>query len=1246
MSHPIEQRIRVLRARVRRLVVVYGLSWIVAAVTGAVVVLGLTDYLIRFQDPGLRVICSLLVFGVLGWTGYRCLYLPLFVRLGEVDLALRLQRRFPDLEDRLVSSVEFLKQAEDDPVAGSPALRRAVIAQTTAETERLDFSDVLDLRPPFRAAMVTVSICLVAAILVVLAPDTSQTAVARLVNPFNETPYPQHTHLMLCREVNRVARGQTFRVEVVDRERAKLPKEVRIHYRFEDPEGSTTEEVEPMQFIDGATAARGLTGAAADLRKKGMTIARRQNVVRPFSYWVEGGDDNSMAYRPISVEVVDPPGLKSPRVKLTPPSYTGWPSETVKGKLIRALVGTRVQISAGTTRPLKSAVAWLADGRRVDGGLTGRQGRAVAAEFVIEDPGEEEALGSVRFELIDKQNLSGEVAWEIRAMPDQPPTASIKRPGDTVFATPQAVVPLEVAAADDLAIRQIALVLRPANRPAEGRPEPEQTLPPLYSGPERVEPQPAGGLSGRAEPGDRREVRHRWELADLELPPGTELTFHVTATDYRPQTGKSEPRRLVVITLEQLQDRIAGREGQILAELRRVLKMQRGSRSQVESLKIRLAEIGHLEQLDLDRLQGAELNQREVKRSLTSRSDGVPMHVLALLADLDNNKLDSPDVRRRMQTLLSEIDRLGREHLALIGRELTAAIKSAQIRLQEQPLPKPGDKSEQAKPSGRDAQVAASLTTAGEHQDKVIASLEAMLDQLAQWDNYRRFHREISQLLRDQQELGRRTTEVGRDTLSKQLKDLLPQEAADLKILAARQLELARRFDRIQDAMDRAVAELDQSDPLAAETVSDALAAARRLAISGQMLTSGGHLERNQIGQATARQRQIIEDLQEVLDILANRRQHELARLVKKLSEAEAELAEIERREAELRKKLEELSQTPDDARRRQELQRLAQQQNQLQQETERLARRLQRLLADQAAGTTRQAAGHMGQAGQCAGQGNCQGAGRAAAAAQNALQLARRQLEARRRQAQAELATEQLAGLEDNLKHVRRRQQDILGETQRFAGLQARDELTRAQTASLRDLARQQGSLQADTAQLGDKLDGAGAFQLTLSRAGGSMGRAAGLLNRRQTGPPTQEAEKNALGRLDLLLEALKKDPAADGQAGGTGSGTGRGGQGGKPGAVQMLAQLKLLKLLQEEVNLRTAKLHNAVDAAEPLTDEQQRQHAALSEEQGRLADLTSQLLQIQQQDPGDDPDALPDVQPDQDEEEGGLLPNEEEIP
>ena len=123
MAHPLEKRIAALRNRLRRLLAVYGLGWLVTAGLAAALAMGLLDYLLHFQDRGIRVIASLSVWGVVLWAGYRFLLVPQTARLSNAELARRVQRRFPQLNDGLASAVEFLDQPEDDPRAGSAALR-------------------------------------------------------------------------------------------------------------------------------------------------------------------------------------------------------------------------------------------------------------------------------------------------------------------------------------------------------------------------------------------------------------------------------------------------------------------------------------------------------------------------------------------------------------------------------------------------------------------------------------------------------------------------------------------------------------------------------------------------------------------------------------------------------------------------------------------------------------------------------------------------------------------------------------------------------------------------------------------------------------------------------------------------------------------------------------------------------------------------------------------------------------------
>src|SRR5688572_6155340 len=125
--HPLRQQIARLRRQIRRIALVYGLAWLAIGVLGSVLVLGLADYLIRFQDRGVRIIATLTLLGVVAWTIYRYLWPALSLRMSDVAIARRVERRFPELADRLSSAMDFLDQPEDEPIAGSAELRRAVV---------------------------------------------------------------------------------------------------------------------------------------------------------------------------------------------------------------------------------------------------------------------------------------------------------------------------------------------------------------------------------------------------------------------------------------------------------------------------------------------------------------------------------------------------------------------------------------------------------------------------------------------------------------------------------------------------------------------------------------------------------------------------------------------------------------------------------------------------------------------------------------------------------------------------------------------------------------------------------------------------------------------------------------------------------------------------------------------------------------------------------------------------------------
>ena len=76
---------------------------------------------------------------------------PLVVRFADLDIALKIEQRWPGLNDRLASTIQFLRLNPADERFGSPALREATIKQAIEETRSIDFRQAIEYRPILRA---------------------------------------------------------------------------------------------------------------------------------------------------------------------------------------------------------------------------------------------------------------------------------------------------------------------------------------------------------------------------------------------------------------------------------------------------------------------------------------------------------------------------------------------------------------------------------------------------------------------------------------------------------------------------------------------------------------------------------------------------------------------------------------------------------------------------------------------------------------------------------------------------------------------------------------------------------------------------------------------------------------------------------------------------------------------------------------------------------------------------------------
>ena len=353
----------------------------------------------------------------------------------------------------------------------------------------------------------------------------------RLAFPLGTADWPQRTHLGLRQPAEPVAivRGQPLEVKVIDTGDAPLPADCRIHYRLTDALGRMRVETEPMQLVGE------------------VMLARRENVTAPLEFCFTGGDDRNMNW--IEVRVIDPPVVRDLMLTVSPPEYTNWPEEQREATLTRPLLaGSRVQIAGKATKRLKPAsILRFDDGRELpleidDDGQSFHVGKSSSGATSYAPLIVEKSIGYT-LRLIDGDGVEGGGEnWQFRVLADAPPSVAIEQPAGDLFVTERAIVSFRVRARDDIALRQVSLVLSRSDATGVK----EETVA-LHAGPEKPPPSSLAAFdAGRV--GEEQTIEHAVDCAefpaDFQLSPGMQLTCQAVAADYHAQTGRSDPRVL------------------------------------------------------------------------------------------------------------------------------------------------------------------------------------------------------------------------------------------------------------------------------------------------------------------------------------------------------------------------------------------------------------------------------------------------------------------------------------------------------------------------------------------------------------------------------------------------------------------------------------------------------------------------------------------------------------------------------
>jgi hypothetical protein len=487
----IEKKLGQLRGHIRLMFVSWGLAKLTIWAAGLTLLLYYMDLMLKLPG-GLRLAFLLTAVVVLLVIAMRSLVYPLSRTLSDEDLALLVEREYPLLNDRLISSLQMLKNQERYKDAASEDMIRVVVGESFDIAGRLQFNEAVASRRLLYLVMGS----LVAMGLLFghawFARDSMSTWVKRalgagpawptstqlevlILTRDQQAQYPTTEDLVVNFTFNPEERIEELNVTGVyevaansDLRFIALPSgeipdkaEIQISTWQRDPQTGRYVQVgrevsRPMQ--------RNTTTGSEETETVFFSY-NKMSIISPLEQiTIKAGDASA---GPFTLRVIPAPELDSPlELTFNYPEYLVIPSVTTQELPIDAVAGTEVEFRFSTTKPLRlegpgaSAITVDYNVGSSDRFSIDTDQAAGANHYRARIPALRLGMSRYRLRLVDNQGIenSRNIGDLVQVKEDTAPTVRVLFSGDPlvsnqlVYITRNAVLPLELEMVDDYGI--------------------------------------------------------------------------------------------------------------------------------------------------------------------------------------------------------------------------------------------------------------------------------------------------------------------------------------------------------------------------------------------------------------------------------------------------------------------------------------------------------------------------------------------------------------------------------------------------------------------------------------------------------------------------------------------------------------------------------------------------------------------------------------------------------------------------
>jgi hypothetical protein len=1176
-----------IRRKVRLLGILHGLGIVVAAVVGLLLSVLLLDYLLNLPAVP-RVALMAASVGLLGYAAFRFVIRPLLARLSLSDVAGRLEHAFPQFDDRLRSTVDFLGKE----IPGSDAMKERVVSEAGILARDLKLDRAVVARPAYLSMAGGVGALLVALLLILVVNQSLlQIALSRLLTPFNGLPWPKRVQIeLLSSPQARVPVGERLDVRMRLARGDKSSMKSVVFYQYDDG---------PVQQELMERAADGTYASSLDARIEPNQQAATLKI------WMKAGDDR-VNIDPITV--VPRLAIRSVHAVIVPPPYVANRAESTVD-----LASAPAVMAAGSEIALRVAFNKpLAAQSTIDLVPVTPDAELPKIEWTQLSPTEAHgrwiARSSLRFHLraTDTDSFANNALeeFELIVRPDQTPSVQIENPRRNEERTAVSVVPLQGLAEDDYGIQWLKLVV---DRPSDKKHWEVLLV-------ENGQPASQVGWTRAEGAGDRIRFRanFQWDLAtlaDAKLKSGDVLEYHLLAKDnYALEGATHDPvasgrLRITIISQEDLASRVIDELRQVKNQITEVKSGQDRLRQETESLKEETKDKPQLDQADraaAERLTNHQATAASQAKQLAGKVDQIQSR-------LEENKSPSQDLRDIARDVKSDLNQAAENPMKEATNQLTQA----------------------AQPKSDPRQRGQSLDKAQQNQQQASEQLNRALERMANIGSLEQTIASVKQLLEEQQKTSGETREIGKENLGKKPEEMKAEDRQRLNKNAQDQQNLADKTQKALEQMQKLSEQMKRSDPTSAEAMEKAARTGQQQQVSPNQRKAAEQARQNQQAGAQAAQKQAELGLELILNELREAERAKLAELSKKLEELQNQVANLIRRQAghnldnlanqgpQRIAKLDQafLSDLLTKSERDKgvlpaipKIEQLSPAQEQTERNTRDMAKTAEALPngAEPAAHLTR-AASRMERAIVSLRDRQLADAYEPPQVeALAALEAAKKIIDEQKDKVDEQIADKDKEAVRQKYVKIKEAQEKLNAETARIDS--ARDpagQLQRPDAIRLGQLPGEQGRLADDTNKLGEDLAAVGSTVYIWANKDivQSMNDVKSELGKAQSGVETQAEQTRIVEQLDAMIRNLAIKPK-ESKFAAEGGGGGGGGQAGGGPQLPTEAELRLLQDLQRAVNKSTKTID-----AQPNKDKNRLM--ALGNRQGEMRQLLDDTLQ-----------------------------------